>query len=224
MSHSVWIVAASIVAFGLMAARDGDPPAIAQGGIGNLASRIPVQLPLGGAAPGSLISIRGFRLGTAARDTFLVRILRDETYVETSALSVHDNEIEAIVPDDTPLGSAMLQVVRNGHASLEWPIDIVASSFGAFSRNRQGWGAGQIWNADDAINSEAQPAKPGEAVTIAGTGLGLRAPGRASPRILAAGRPASGAIVAKRMGDRPGVDTITFHLRTHQRAVMCQSR
>lgn len=211
-SRSFWIVAAWTASAGLITAQDGEAPAIAQGGIGNFASRIPAQLPLGGAAPGSLISIRGFRLGPAPSETVQVRIRRGEAHLETKALSVDEHEIVAIVPDNIPLGSAKLQVVRNGHASLEWPIEIVESSFGVFSRNGQGWGAGEIRNADGALNSETEPAKPGDAVMIAGTGLGLRSTGRVLPQILVAGRTATSVQVLDQTTDRPGVDTLTFHL------------
>ena len=212
MLISVWTMAASIAACASMAAQDREAPAVAQGGIANLASRIPIQVPMGGAAPGSLISIRAFRVSPAPPDTVLVRIRRGEARVETTALAVDENEIDALVPNNAPLGSALLQVVKNGHASLEWPIEIVDSRFGAFSRNGQGWGPGQIWNAAGAPNSEAQPAQPGEAVRIAGTGLGLGASRHTPPQILVAGRPASGVVVADRAADRPGIDTISFHL------------
>jgi hypothetical protein len=65
-----------------MAAQDRVAPAVAQGGIVNLASRIPIQVPIGGAAPGSLISIRAFRVSPAAPDTVLVRIRRGEARVD----------------------------------------------------------------------------------------------------------------------------------------------
>ena len=73
-----------------------------------------------------------------------------------------ENEIQARVPEDAPLGSATLQVVKNGQASLEWPVAIVESSFGAFARNGQGWGPGEISSAGGAPNSELRPARPGE--------------------------------------------------------------
>ncbi len=214
MLRSLCIMAVTIAACRFTAAQDGEAPAIAQGGIVNLASRIPVQQPMGGAAPGSLISIRGFRLGPGAPGTIRVRIRRGEARVETPALSVKENEIEAIVPDDAPLGSGMFQVVRNEHASLEWPIEIVESSFGAFSRNRQGWGPGEISNAEGAPNSETKPAKPAEIATITGTGLGTRKPGRALPQVLVAGRPATEVNLVHKAADRPGVDTIAFRLPT----------
>ncbi|HLG96023.1 MAG TPA: hypothetical protein VKX49_06905 [Bryobacteraceae bacterium] len=209
---SLWIAAALLAAGRFAAAQDGEAPAIAQGGILNLASRIPVQQPMGAAAPGSLISIRGFRFGPAAPKQVVVRIRRADVRVETPAISVNENEIEAIVPQTAPLGSVVLEVVRNGHTSLEWPIQIVESSFGAFSQNRQGWGPGQISNADGVMNSEARPAKPGETVTIAGTGLGAGATMRAAPQVLVGGVAASNVTALKRPADRPGVDTLRFQL------------
>ncbi len=212
IARLVQVLAACLAGCGLIAAQDGEAPAIAQGGIRNLASRIPAQQPIGSAAPGSLISIRGFRLGPGTPETVIVRIRRGETSVQTAVVSLSENEIAAIVPDDAPLGTAMLQVVRNGHPSLEWPIEIVDSSFGALSRNHEGWGPGQISNADDAPNSEAQPAKPGEAVTLAGTGLGWPSPPRRLPQVLVAGHLATRVRVLDRTPDRPGVDTIAFQL------------
>lgn len=120
-----------------MTGQDGEIPAIAQGGITNLASRVPVELPFPGAAAGSSISIRGFRFAKRATDTLVVRIRRDKTYIEITPLSVQDHEIVAIVPEDAPPGSASLQVVKNGRASQELPIQVVESSFGAFSRHRE---------------------------------------------------------------------------------------
>lgn len=211
-SHRVALIAAGLTSGWFAAAQDGEAPAIAQGGIVNLASRIPVQQPVGGAAPGSLISIRGFRFGAGPPDTVRVRIRWGETLVETPPLSVSEHGILAIVPDNAPLGSAMLQVIRNTHASRELPIEIVESSFGAFSRNREGWGPGAISNADGLLNSESHAAKPGEAVTISGTGLGVQTRGGGVPKVLVAGHLATEVQVLNRTADLPGVDTISFHL------------
>jgi uncharacterized protein (TIGR03437 family) len=205
------LLAAAIFAAALALAQDGEaPPAIAQWGITNWASRIPPQLPSGWVAPGSLIRIRGWRLGPAPLGNVLVRIRRGDARVQTAALSADENEIEARVPDDAPLGSAMLQVVKNGQASLEWHVAILESSFGIFSRNGQGWGPGEISNAG-APNSEARTARPGETATLAGTGLGGRTPS-VLPQVLVAGRPAKVVRLLPGTAARPGVDVISFDL------------
>jgi uncharacterized protein (TIGR03437 family) len=208
---ALWIAMGCALALGL--AQDGEaPPAIAQWGISNWASRMPPQLPAGGVAPGSLIRIRGWRLGPAPLENIAVRIRRGETHVQATPLAVSENEIEALVPSSAPPGAAMLQVVKNGNASLEWPVAIVESSFGAFARNGEGWGPGEITNAGGAPNSEARPARPGEAVTLAGTGLGARPP-RHLPQVLVAGRAAKSVrVAATAAAGRPGVDMIEFDL------------
>jgi hypothetical protein len=87
----------------------------------------------------------------------------------------------------------------------------VESSFGAFARNGQGWGPGEISSAGGAPNSELRPARPGETVTLAGTGLGIHQP-RSLPLVLVAGRPAKAVRAAAASAARPGVDLITFDL------------
>ncbi len=212
---SLRILCGSAVALALALAQDGSqegaaPPAIAQWGIINWASRMPPQLAAGGIAPGSLIRIRGWRLGPAPLADLSIRIRLGERVVSAPPLSAGENEIEARVPDDAPLGDAMLQVVKNGRASLEWPVSIVPLSFGALARNGQGWGPGEITNADGAANSIERSARPGEAVTLSGTGLG--AGSRQTPRVLIAGRAAAKVRVLPRALGRPGVDEIAFTL------------
>jgi uncharacterized protein (TIGR03437 family) len=215
--RALWIALGSIAMLALAFAQEGGdaPPAIAQWGITNWASRMPPQLPAGGIAPGSLISIRGWRLGPAPIEKIAIRIRHGEATVQAAVLSATENEIEARLPEDAPLGSATLQVVKEGRASLEWPVVIAESSFGAFARNGAGWGAGEIMNANGGPNSAAHSARPKEMVTLAGTGLGARpprgAPGNA-PHVLVAGLEAARVHVLPRAARRAGVDEISFAL------------
>jgi uncharacterized protein (TIGR03437 family) len=206
------IVVGCMLALAPALAQDSEaPPAIAQWGITNWASRMPPQLPAGGVAPGSLIRIRGWRLGPARLESIAVRIRRGETSVQATPIAASENQIEVLAPRDAPLGDALLQVVKNGSASLEWPVSIVESSFGAFARNGDGWGPGEITNAGGAPNSEGRPARPGEAVMLEGTGLGVQ-PLRHLPQVLVAGRAATSVHVAAMAATRPGIDAIEFHL------------
>jgi len=210
-SRVIAIAAACSAILGL--AQEGEaPPAIAQGGIVNFASRMPPQLPSGAVAPGSLIRIRGWRLGPAPVDKVIVRIHRVDTSVETGALSVSENEIKARLPENVPAGAAMLQVIKNGQASLDWPVTIAESSFGVFSRNGQGWGPGEISNVNGVPNSEDRPAKPGESVSLAGTGLGSATHRGSPPQVLIAGLAAGAVRALPPTPARPGVDTIAFTL------------
>jgi uncharacterized protein (TIGR03437 family) len=207
---ALWTAAACAAALAL--AQDGEaPPAIAQGGIVNAASLMPPLLAAGGIAPGSRIRIRGWRLGPVAPEKIMVRIRQGASHVETPALTAGENDVEAQLPADTPLGAAMLQVVKNGQASLEWPVAIVESSFGAYSRNGGGWGPGDISNTGGTVNSEAHPARPGETVMLAGTGLGAHTPLR-PPRVLVAGHAAGAVRVVSTAGARTGIDKVEFRL------------
>jgi uncharacterized protein (TIGR03437 family) len=201
---------AAVLAFA--AAQDGEaPPAIAQWGITNFASHMPPELPAGSIAQGSLIRIRGWRLGPAPLDRLAVHIRRGDTRVDATVLTSTENEVEALAPQNAPLGGAMLQVVRSGSASLEWPVTIVESSFGAFTRNGLGWGPGEITNSGGAPNSAAHPARPGEIVTLAGTGLGAR-PAPHLPEVLVAGRIAKSTRLDPHTDAQPGVNGIEFRL------------
>lgn len=210
--RALWTVVGCMLALALALAQQSEaPPAIAQWGITNWASHMPPQLAAGGVAPGSLIRIRGWRLGAARLDSIAVRIRRGEISVQATPIAASDNEIEVLTPEDVPVGDALLQVVKNGSASLEWPVAIVESSFGAFARNGDGWGPGEIKNAGGAPNSESRPVRPGEAVVLEGTGLGGR-PLRHLPEVLVAGRAAKSVHVAAMTASRPGIDAIEFQL------------
>lgn len=209
---SRFLTAAALLGI-LSFAQEGEaPPAIAQGGIGNFASRMSTLLPSGALAPGSLIYIRGWRLGPAPLDKVIVRVRRGDTAVETSALSAGENEIAARLPENVPLGAGVLQVIKNGQASLEWPVTFVESSFGALSRNAKGWGPGEISNATGIPNAEDHPARPGESVILEGTGLGSGIHRRTALHVLVAGLPATAVRTLPPIPTRPGVDSIAFTL------------
>ena len=209
MKRFLWAIS-GLAALAL--AQNGEaPPAIAQGGVSNFASHIPAQLPSGGLARGALIRIRGWRLGPGRPERVAVRIRRGEAHAESAALATSENEVEARVPEEAPLGDDIIQVIRNGQASLEWAVTVVDSSFGAFSRNGLGWGLGDIANSDGAPNSESRPAQPGETVTLSGTGLGARPP-RSAPHVLVAGIPSPKVLAGSRAAAHPGVDSIAFDL------------
>ena len=202
------IFAAVALAAAQVASQNNEaPPAIAQWGITNFASRIQPGLAGGSIARGSLVRIRGWRLGPSSRIEVLA-VTAGKRWSLTP-LANGDNEIEARVPADAPLGSANVHVVRNGQASLEWPVTVTEASFGAFSRNGSGWGPGQITNADGAANSEEHPAHPGETIRLLGTGLGAE-PLR-TPRVLLAGTPVAN-VSARHEGSKPGVDELVIEL------------
>jgi uncharacterized protein (TIGR03437 family) len=87
-----------------------------------------------------------------------------------------DSQINAVLPSDTPTGTGQVVVTYNGQASAAKPITVVSSSFGTFTVNQGGTGPGWFFNiANDgsaAQNTPLNAAKPGQMITVFGTGLG----------------------------------------------------
>lgn len=201
------------------------PPTIAQSGVVNFASRMPPRLAGGAIARGSLISIRGWRLGPAepvraaapklepAVAGVRLRLRQGAVQMDLLPVMVSFGEIQALLPDDAPLGAVEVSVVRNGVPSrTPASIEIVQSSFGAFSQNGRGWGPGDARSADGGLNTPEHAARPGEIITLRGTGLGPSA-GKASIEVRVGGRAGQVARVAHQAAG-PGTDEISFAIPT----------
>ncbi len=184
----VFLSALAVAPFAVVAWQgDAPPPAVAKDGVVNSASQMPPEFGGGQIARGSLFRIRGWRLGpetqirseklplAAALAGMSVEIRGGGARVNAFPVSVSGNEIEAVLPSDAPLGKAELIVLKDGDPSPPFSIRIVESSFGAFSVNGLGWGPGKVRNGsagDAPANSPDHPARPGETITLEGTGLG----------------------------------------------------
>ena len=159
------------------------PPAIAQNGVVNQASHIAPTLPGGALARGALIDIRGVRLAVPGNKT-AVMLAHDNARVLLPVLSATERRIEASLPMDAPLGDAMLVVSVKGNTSQPFPVQVVTSNPGVYSNNGQGWGPGVIGNltarGKRSENSRSNPAKPGQRISLAATGLAVGAAARVS--------------------------------------------
>ena len=151
------------------------PPAIRTGGVVNAASRMPSMLPGGAIGRGALFDIVGVRLGTGDQATS-VTVSAAGARVRVPLLAVSPQRIAARMPAGAPLGDLSLTVTVDGAASPPYPLQVTRGNFGIFSRNREGWGPGRVDNvAPDrsrSANSLANSARPGQALVLAGTGLG----------------------------------------------------
>ena len=139
----------------ILCARAADlpsPPGIGQNGVVNLASRIPPTLAGGAIAQGALFSIYGVRLGSAGHTAVTI------SQLPVRIVNIEPKRIDALMPVSTPLGSNRLVVTVDGQPSKPFPVDVVASNPGIFSRNGEGWGPGRIEN-----NSISNPAHHGSA-------------------------------------------------------------
>jgi uncharacterized protein (TIGR03437 family) len=132
------------------------PPAINQESVMNEASRVAPSLPGGALAPGTRIVIQGFRFATSTG----VHITSDRQSAELRVLSSGPREIEALLPDGFPPGSAELTVSNDDGLSKPFPIRIVPCSLGIYSGDGAGSGPARI------------AAAHGNRITILGTGCG----------------------------------------------------
>lgn len=154
----------------------------------NAASYMQPGLPGGALAQGSMFSIFGRSLGPAvpAQATAFplgatlqgvsIRVTQGARSVDVYPIYVSATQINAILPSNAPLGLASLQVTFSGARSNLAPVRIAPNSPGLFTATGYGAGPGIFQNyvsaADQPINSSLNSVKPGQVVTLWGTGLG----------------------------------------------------
>jgi uncharacterized protein (TIGR03437 family) len=136
-------------------------------------------------APGSIFLIGGFGLGPGVNASSSplpyelggtsVQVIVGERRVDAPMLFVSENWVRAILPAETPEGTAFVVLRRNGRESYPRDILVVRRELRLYGRS--GWAmlAHNItptgeWQA----NAYAQPARPGQLVAVWGTGLGVQ--------------------------------------------------
>lgn len=145
-------------------------------------------LPNSAIAQGSLMAIFGTGLGGANAMTATALPLTTNmggTSVTISAggrtlsapmVYTTAGQLGAILPSDTPAGSATLTVTYNSQTSQPRSFTVARSSFGIFTSNQAGSGPGAVQNVisgtEQPINALNRPARPGQTVILWGTGLG----------------------------------------------------
>ena len=154
----------------------------------NTASYALPALPNGSLAQGSMIAIFGRNIGPAAiaqaasfplRTTLggtSAKLTTGGTTVDLILTYSLATQVGAIIPSNTPIGAGQLTVSFGGQTSTNFPVNIVRSSFGIFTSNQGGSGPGIAQNfnsqTDQPINSILASARPGQTITLWGTGLG----------------------------------------------------
>ena len=118
----------------------------------------------GPLAAGETIVIRGAGFGSDAR-----LLLGD---VVVPVISVTPTLIAATLPSDLPNEPVRVQVQSGGAASNPVLLNVAITSPGLFSADGSGFGQGYILNKDGTLNSPANPAAPGDKITIYATGVG----------------------------------------------------
>jgi uncharacterized protein (TIGR03437 family) len=174
---------AIIISLGLLAASGFAQPTVAL--ITNAASVSQPPLPNSAIAQGSYFSIYGTGMGpttgvswkpyplptTLGGSTISVTV--GGTTVAAYPAYVSATQINAVLPSNTPAGTGTLTVAFGGATSATFPVTVVASSFGTFTWNEAGSGPGIFTDAVTyKLLTPFATTKPGNYVTIWGTGLG----------------------------------------------------
>jgi uncharacterized protein (TIGR03437 family) len=183
-------------------------PGIGQNGVVNAASLIPPTLPGGAIARGALFIIHGVRLGSSGRS--VVTVSRNGVTTRIRVLKIDARRIDALMPASAPLGSGGLVVTVDGQTSRPFPIEVVASNPGVFSRNEEGWGPGHVDNVlrtgGRITNSTTHPALPGQQAILLVTGLS-EGP---SATVVVGNRTAKAE--ATRLTEHPGEEEVAFRI------------
>jgi uncharacterized protein (TIGR03437 family) len=164
-------------------------------------------------APGMLISVAPY-IGELALSPIdatkkqTITIQSGNTVLEAQVLQVSPEFVTAVVPSTIPLGVARLSLnytgTRGDAHTTEASVNIVHSNFGLFYGSAQN-------NMQDGPrpNRPENPTRPGQFVTLWGTGLGDAGPGDVS--VLLGGKPVVPSFVGHAPA-LPGVDQIDFQI------------
>jgi len=148
----------------------------------NSASYAAAALPSGAIAQGSLFVVFGSGLGPAALQQITayplsttfggtsITVTVNGTSTKPLIVYTSAGQLAAIMPSATPVGTGTLTVTYNGAISATQAVTVVPSSFGIYSVNQGGTGAGIITNTNFQTVGFNSSANPGEAYIIWGTG------------------------------------------------------
>ncbi len=164
-------------------------PSIGVGGVVNAASFSYQGLPNSAIAQGSLFSVFGANMGSssgASATTFPLTANLDDGTGKTTSLAItvngtttnalmiyarHD-QINAVLPSNTPVGTGTITVTYNGQTSATQPITVVKTSMGMFTVNQGGSGPGVVTDANFKLITRTNSAKPGQTLILWATGAG----------------------------------------------------
>jgi uncharacterized protein (TIGR03437 family) len=158
-------------------------------GVVNAGSRLPGTSTSSGIAQGALfvVSARGIGPADFLQASFplptteglggvTIQATVGGVTVDAIMVYVAPNEVAAILPSRTPIGTGTVRVSSNG-ATATAPIKVVAAAFGIFTQRYGFLGPAVSFNVSPedgsmAPNTFAESARPGQDVVINGTGLG----------------------------------------------------
>ena len=150
-------------------------PYIAPAGVANAAGTTPQA----GVAPGSILSIFGVNLASltaVAPDGMLPQTLGGLTVAVGDRLLplfyVSPGQINAQVPDDLATGDKVVTVSPTGAAQVQASFTVVRDAPGLFAVTVDGQAMAMVIHEDGSSVTADAPARPGELLTLYGTGFG----------------------------------------------------
>ncbi len=206
----------------------------------NAASFLPVEVPGGNIARGSIFTIFGDQMGPPegivvsefplqrelGRVSITVR--QGSQSVDAIPLFANNNQVNAIMPSNAPLGDVAISVTFPGTGGTSFTpalVRVVPASFGIFTISSTGSGPAVIQNfvsqTEQPLNSTRESAQRGQFVTLWGTGLGaIKSPDTEAPpvgnlaevQVLVGDRPAGQILYYGRSPCCAGVDQIVFQV------------
>ncbi len=189
------LVLASDESFGLYVLRPSRPEPAAGGLVDAASFAITQGSSLRGApvAPGAIVSLFGSKLAGAtaqAEELPLPQRLAGTAVTvngeRASLFYVSPGQINFLVPERIPPGTARVRVENAGRLSAEISIEVVAAAPGIFTQSGDGRGlAAALRASDQSLVTAARPARAGEVVEIFLSGLN-----GAAPSVTLAGRAA----------------------------------
>jgi uncharacterized protein (TIGR03437 family) len=152
-----------------------------------------------------------------------VTVKSGSTTLNCPMLYTSIDQLAAVLPSSTPIGTASITVSYNGETNpygySTTQATVVQSSFGIFTPSSAGFGPGSITGADNSLKTFANSAKPGEIVVLWGTGMGpviggdnfppSNLPNFPNAQVWVGGQPAQVAY-AGRSGCCAGLDQVNF--------------
>jgi len=164
-----------------------------------------------GVAPGSLAFVSYYASGAFTSDnaTVSIRPVGSSTSIPAQVVNATPTGITFLVPPDAPLGTAQLIYKESGQLTQWTSISIIPSNFALYGIGSAPQNAVNVPATGPASpNGLANPAQPGEAVEIFGTGLGA-IPG-SGPQITLGG--VSQTVLYAGTPGEPGVFQINFQI------------
>jgi len=167
------------------------PPVVAD--IVNTASESP-----GAVSPGEIITVFGIGLGASpgeftigASGKLPATIGGTQVLINGQAaplLYASAAQVNAIVPYEAgTTGTATIQVVWNGIASVTWGLPLAPSAPGVFTVGSLDIGQAAALNQDNSVNSASNPAARGSVVQFFGTGEGFTSPANVTGGVTGSG-------------------------------------